>query len=85
MPSDYAIAYAHMVFNTKVCWYLDNTFCSLFHQLFDQGIDATYVVYPICFTIWGLACIFALYQLACIFFTALDSASDASTATALTA
>ena len=51
-------------------------------KLFDQGIDATYVVYPICFTIWGLACIFALYQLACIFFTALDSASDASTATA---
>ena len=44
IATDYSINYAHMVFSTNVCWYLDNTFCVMFHSLLAAGMDATLIL-----------------------------------------
>lgn len=53
VADDYAIAYAHVVFNTAVCWYLDNTFCVGFHGLIAAGVDVQTLISVIVFPIWG--------------------------------
>ena len=64
-PNDYTIGYADMVFNTEVCWYLDNTFCVGFHSLYALGTDPKTIIMPLACFLFGSAMIYTCY----LFFT----------------
>ena len=58
IATDYSINYAHMVFSTNVCWYLDNTFCVMFHSLLAAGMDATLILQVVVFFVNALGFIY---------------------------
>ena len=58
IAGDYSINYAHMVFSTNVCWYLDNTFCVMFHSLLAAGMDATLILQVVVFFVNALGFIY---------------------------
>ena len=58
IADDYSINYAHMVFSTNVCWYLDNTFCVMFHSLLAAGMDATLILQVVVFFVNALGFIY---------------------------
>ena len=59
---------ATISFNTELCWYLDSTFCSYFHQLKNvEGLSAAIVLLVlqiILFSIFSLAATLIAFQLA---------------------
>ena len=58
IEDDYSINYAHMGFSTNVCWYLDNTFCVMFHSLLAAGMDATLILQVVVFFVNALGFIY---------------------------
>jgi len=50
-----------MRFQTNICWYLDATFCYMFHQLEDDGMDVLLVTRSILFSLFALSLFLILY------------------------
>lgn len=62
---------ARISFNTDLCWYLDSTFCSFFHQIKSAapsltGDDINWIVRGVLLFVWGVSIFVMCFQLVCI-------------------
>ena len=74
---------ARISFNTNLCWYLDSTFCSFFHQMKSaapnlKADDINWIVRGVLLLIWSLAICVMCFQLLSIFCASRKSKSRAT-------
>jgi len=67
-----------MRFQTNICWYLDATFCYLFHRWEEDGIDVLLTTRSVLFSICALALALALRILLKLLFLSLQPCADRS-------